>query len=186
MRRLLLALLLAAALPLAGPAAAQTDASVVPASAPAWQPMAAAVAQTRAEGKVMLVHTYAVWCGWCARMDAETYADSTVQAFVAEHFTATRLDLESPDEVPFFEHTLSMAALGRAFGVTGTPTTVFVGPDGVPITKIAGFRDAPTLLLVMQYVHGGTYETESFQQFLDRANGEPPALRFDVPSITPG
>ncbi|HEX8299772.1 MAG TPA: thioredoxin fold domain-containing protein [Rubricoccaceae bacterium] len=180
MRRLLFAFLLVAALP----ASAQTDASAIPASAPAWQPMAAAVAQSKVENKVMLVHTYAVWCGWCSRMDQETYTDSTVQAFVAEHFTATRLDLESPAQVPFFEHTLSMSALGRAFGVTGTPTTVFVGPDGVPITKIAGYRDAPTLLLVMQYVHGGTYETESFQQYLDRANGVQPALHFDVPSIS--
>ncbi len=181
MRALLFALALVAL-----PAAAQTDASVIPASAPGWLAMAPAVAQSRAEQKVMLVHAYAVWCGWCERMDRETYTDSTVQAYVAEHFVATRIDLENQTEIPFFEHTMTMAALGRAFGVAGTPTTVFVGPDGQPITKIAGFRDAPTLLLVMQYVNGGTYETESFQQYLDRINGVTPEVRFNVPDVTAG
>lgn len=181
MRALLFALALVSL-----PAAAQTDASVIPDSAPAWLPMATAVEQSRTQQKVLLVHTYAVWCGWCARMDQDTYTDPAVQAFVAEHFVPTRLDLESPAEVPFFEHTLSMAALGRAFGVAGTPTTVFVGPDGQPITKLPGFRDAPTLLLVMRYVHEGSYETETFQQFLDRINGVEPELRFDVPDVTAG
>lgn len=181
MRALLFALALVAL-----PAAAQPDASVVPDSAPAWLPMAAAVTQARSEQKVMLVHAYAVWCGWCARMDRETYTDPAVQAFVAEHFVATRLDLEGTAEVPFFDHTLSMAALGRAFGVAGTPTTVFVAPDGQPITKLPGFRDAPTLLLVMRYVQEGAYETETFQQFLDRINGVPPEVRFNVPDVTAG
>ena len=173
---------------LALPAAAQTDASRVPDSAPAWLSMADAVARTRTESKPLLVHTYAVWCGWCARFDQEVYTDPAVQAYVDEHFAPTRLDLEGQTEVPFFDHTVTMAALGNAFGVTGTPTTVFVGPDGQPLTKLPGYTDTATFLLVLRYVHEGAYATESFQQFKDRANGVAPTLQFQqaAPDVRPG
>lgn len=180
-------LALAAALALAAlPAAAQTDASQVPASAPAWVPMAEAVQQAQAQDKILLVHAYAVWCGWCAQFDREVYTDAAVQAYVSAHFVPTRLDLESAAEVPFFEHTVSMAALGNAFGVTGTPTTVFVAPDGQPISKFPGYTDTATFLLVMRYVVEAAYDTESFEQFKARLSGETPPLHFDVPAITPG
>ena len=185
LRRLALAAALVAGLA-AQPAAAQTDASVIPASAPAWLSMADAVARSKAESKPIVVHTYAAWCGWCARFDQEVYTDAAVQATIAEHFVATRLDLEGQTAVPFFDHTVTMQQLGTAFGVTGTPTTVFVGPDGMPITKLPGYTDVPTFLLVLRYVHEGAYEAETFQQFKDRATGVAPALRFDVPDITRG
>ncbi len=134
----------------------------------------------------MLVHAYTVWCGWCAQFDREVYTNPDVQAYIAAHFAPTRLDLESPAQVPFFDHTLSMAELGRAFGVTGTPTTVFVAPDGQPISKFPGYTDAATFLLVMRYVEEGAYDTESFEQFKARVTGTTPPLQFDVPAITPG
>jgi thioredoxin-related protein len=175
MLRFPLAAALAALLAL--PAAAQgTDASVVPADAPAWRSMAEAVAEAKADSTTLLVHTYASWCGWCVRMDREVYTDDAVQAYLAEHFALTRVDLEGQETVPIFEHSVPMAALGTAFGVTGTPTTVFVGPDGQLLTKLPGYADVPTFLLVLRYVHEGAYETQSFRQFLDAANGVVPAV----------
>lgn len=175
------------------PAAAQvasttgTDASVIPADAPEWLPMADAVARVRADSTTLLVHTYAPWCGWCARFDHEVYTDDAVQAYLAENFAVTRVDLEGQEPVAFFEHTVPMATLGTAFGVTGTPTTVFVGPDGQLLTKLPGYTDVPTFLLVLRYVHEAAYETESFQAFKDRANGTTPPLQLQqvVPDIAP-
>ena len=185
-RPLLLLAFVLLALLASRPAAAQTDASQIPASAPAWLSMADAVARSKAESKPIVVHTYAVWCGWCARFDQEVYTDAAVQAYLGEHFVATRIDLEGQTPVPFFEHTVSMQQLGTAFGVTGTPTTVFVAPDGMPITKLPGYTSVATYLLVLRFVHEGAYETETFQQFTDRVNGVAPALRFDVPDVTQG
>lgn len=181
-------LLVALAVSLAAPAAAQTDASVVPADAPEWLPMSDAVARAKADDRILLVHTFAVWCGWCARADQEVYTDDDVQAYLAEHYAATRIDLENPATLDFFGHTVSQAELGNAFGVTGTPTTVFVAPDGQPITKYAGYADPRTFRVLLEYVHEEAYETESFGAFLARANGVEPGLelRQAVPDIKPG
>lgn len=174
----------ALAVTLAVPALAQTDASRVPDDAPAWLPMEEAIAKAQAEDKLLLVHTYAVWCGWCARMDQEVYTDDAVQAYLAEHFVGTRVNLESEEEVPFFATTVSMARLGIAFGVTGTPTTVFVDPSGELITKLPGFADAETFGYALHFVREGAYATMGFREYVDQQRGVGmPALPQAAPDV---
>ena len=166
--RLLAVLLALAALPAAAAGASAQDA--VPADAPEWLPMSDATARAETEGKILLVYAYAPWCGWCARADREVYTDDAVQAYLAEHFAATRLDVESPAAVSFFEHTVSQARLASAFGVSATPTTVFVSPSGEALTRYPGFADARTYRVLLQFVAEAAYETEPFQAYLARAN----------------
>lgn len=169
------------------PAQAQ-DASAYPDDSPAWVPMPDAIAQAEADDRIILVHTYAAWCGWCTRADNEVYTDDDVQAYIAEHFAPTRLDLESQDSLRFFGHTVTQQQLGQAFAVTGTPTTVFVAADGQPITKYPGYTDARTFRVLLQYVVEEAYDVEPFAPYLDRANGVAPPLqlRQAVPDIAPG
>lgn len=173
------ALLAMLALLLAAPfATAQTDASRIPDDAPEWLSMADAIAQAQADGKLIVVHTYAAWCGWCARLDQEVYTDDAVQAYLADHYTATRIDTEGDAVVPFFDHEVSMTGLATALGVTGTPTTVFVDADGELITKMPGYASAETFLNALRYVREGAYETMSFAQYQDaqrEATGSPPS-----------
>ena len=162
-RPLLLALALL--LPLAG--RAQTDASVIPDDAPAWTSMEDAIATAQADGKLIVVHGYASWCGWCAKMDQDVYTDDAVQAYLAEHFTATRLDIEGDGPLQYFDAAVTPAQLGRAMGITGTPTTVFVDTDGSLITKLPGFANAETFLYALQYVREEGYERATFDQFIE-------------------
>ncbi|GAB5535820.1 MAG: hypothetical protein Rubg2KO_20690 [Rubricoccaceae bacterium] len=164
MNRLLCALaLLMAALP----AAAQTNAGLIPEDAPTWRSMNEAIALATTNDRLLVLHSYTDWCGWCARMDRETYTDDAVQAYMDEHYEATRLDLESEEVVTFFEHTVSMATLGNALQVSGTPTTVFVDSDGSLITKMPGFQDAETFLHALRYVKEEAYESVSFAEYIE-------------------
>ena len=162
LRPALLALLLAA--PLA--VAAQTDASVVPDDAPAWVPMEEAIATAQADDKLILVYGYAAWCGYCVKFDNEVFTDDAVQAYVDEHFAATRLDLEDERTMQFFDAEVTGDQLGRAMGISGTPTNVFVGSDGTMITKLPGYTDAETFLYALQYVKEEAYTTTPFDAFL--------------------
>lgn len=161
---LLLALLLAV-----GTAHAQpVDASVIPDDAPEWQPMDEAIAEADADGKVLLMHGFAKWCGWCARLDQDVYTDDNVQAYLAENFEVTRVDIENRDVIDFFEYRLPTAWLASGLGITSTPTTVFVDADtGEIITRLPGYADRETFLYALRYVREGVYETASFQDFVD-------------------
>lgn len=167
-------------------ASAQTDASRIPDDAPNWLSMADAVATARADGKLVMIHNYAAWCGWCARLDQEVYTDDAVQAYLAEHYAVTRVDIESETVVPFFEHEVSMQGLGTALGVSGTPTTVFVGADGELITKLPGFAPVATFLDALKYVREGAYATMSFAQYQQIQRSGMMPLPQSAPDVLPG
>ena len=166
------------------PAQAQTDASIIPDDAPNWTTMEDAIATARADSLLIMVHTYVPWCGWCAKLDSEVYTDDAVQAYMAENFTATRVDLEGTEIVQFFDHEVSMAGLGAAFGVSGTPTTVFVDTNGELITKLPGFADVETFLFALRFVRSGAYETLTFRQYMDAERGiGMPVLQQAAPDV---
>jgi thioredoxin-related protein len=152
---------------LSAPSFAQTNAGQIPDDAPGWRSMNDAITAAQATDRLLVLHAYTVWCGWCARMDRETYTDDAVQAYMAEHYEATRLDLESEEVVSFFDRTLAMAALGDALQVSGTPTTVFVDSDGSLITKMPGFQDAETFLFALRYVKEEAYVQVSFSEYIE-------------------
>ena len=153
---------------------AANDASVVPEDAPDWRTMAEAVADVQAGDRLLLVYGYASWCGYCVRFDREVFTDDAVQAYVDEHYAPVRLDLESEEEVGFFDATVTMAQLGAAMQITGTPTSVFVDGEGALITKLPGYTDPETYLLALRFVREAAYETTSFEDFLEAERGAAP------------
>lgn len=149
-----------------GTASAQNDASIIPDDAPEWLPMEAAIASAEQDGKLMLVYGYAAWCGFCVRFDREVFTDDAVQAYLAEHFAVTRLDIEDTTKVQFHDADVTGAELGRAMAISGTPTNVFVDAEGALITKLPGYTDPETFLYALQYVREEAYETTPFDAYL--------------------
>ncbi|MEL6615984.1 MAG: thioredoxin fold domain-containing protein [Bacteroidota bacterium] len=151
-----------------GAAVAQTDASIIPDDAPEWKPIEGAVDEARDEGRILLLHGYASWCGWCARLDQDVYTVDAVQEYLADHFEVTRLDIENRETIDFFDYRLPTAWLASGLGITSTPTTVFMDAEtGEVITRLPGYADAETFLNALQFVQEAAYETQSFQEFVD-------------------
>ncbi len=157
----------------AAPALAQTDASVIPEDAPNWLPMAEAVQASRSDSSLMVLHLYAKWCGWCARLDSDVYTDDAVQAYLGEHYIMTRVDIEGDEPLPFFDRVMTGRELAGAFQVSGTPTTVFFHPDGRYLTKLPGFAPADQFALILRYVNEGAYDDMPFPDWVQMQNGSP-------------
>lgn len=168
-RNLLLVFLLTS--PLA--VSAQVDASIIPDDAPAWVDLEVAPEQAADLDKPLLVHAYAVWCGWCVRKDEEVYTNDEVQAYVDSVFVPTRMDIESHDVIDFFDWRLPISFLASGLGATATPTTFFIRPDGSPITYLSGFREAPEMLVILKWVGEEAYLTESFEDYAERHDATP-------------
>jgi len=165
MTRLLLALALL--LP-ATAASAQIDALVVPNDSPDWLTMEDAIAKSKADSTLILVYGFASWCTFCARFDANVFTDDDVQDYIAANYSPTRLNLEDTTAVQFFDARVTGVQLGRAMGIAGTPTNVFVDVDGSLITKLPGYTDPETFLYTLQYVREAAYETMPFDAFLEQ------------------
>jgi thiol-disulfide isomerase/thioredoxin len=126
---LFLLALAAATLVAVAPAAATAE----PAAAPAWHSrLEPALAAARSQGKPILVDLYAEWCGWCHKLEAETFSSPRFADF-ARDFVLLRVDVEDGAEG---------AWLRRRLGVVNLPTLAIVDAGLVRMGLVDGY--APT------------------------------------------
>ncbi len=117
------------------------------------------------EGKYIVLDVYTEWCGFCRRMNQETYGDEGVQENLDRYFYPVRINAESDREVTFLGETYTMESLALQFGVGSYPTTIFIAPNGEPIAVQPGFIDAPTFRRMLSFVGSESYNTVSFEEY---------------------
>jgi len=130
-----------------------------------WVTLEQAQAQALDEGKYILLDIYTEWCGFCRRMNKETYADTRVQEALDRYFYPVRIDAESANRVTFHGETYAMRDLAHAFGVSSYPTTVFISPQGEPVASQPGFIEAASFYKMLSFVGSESYKNETFQQY---------------------
>lgn len=106
----------------------QTISSTLQADDISWQTdLKQAALQARSQDKAMLIQIGATWCGFCHKMDKETYRDQRVIKQVNSCFIPVRVDADQNPE--FVE----------AIGVAGLPTTVIISPELKIVKKLSGY-----------------------------------------------
>jgi thiol:disulfide interchange protein DsbD len=97
----------------------------------------------RVEGKPLIVDFYADWCTACKELDRNTFADKKVME-KSKLFVMAKIDMTSPSA--------ANSVMRTKFNVSGLPTVVFVGVDGVERKdlRIEGFVGPDEMLKKMQ------------------------------------
>lgn len=95
------------------------------------------LAQAKKEKKPALIDFYAEWCGWCERMDKDTYTDPKVIE-LSKQFVMIKVNTEDARR----------AAIKH--GVRSLPTIVITDGDSREIGRVTGYRPASSFLNEMQ------------------------------------
>jgi uncharacterized protein YyaL (SSP411 family) len=99
------------------------------------------------KNKILLVDVYTNWCGWCKRMDHDTYENSDVRDQINKDFVAVKLNPELQGKV-YKVDTLSLNGFQLLDVLTnyqrsGYPTIIFVNPKVNQVMYLsAGYQDA--------------------------------------------
>jgi thioredoxin-related protein len=168
----------------AGTSRAQSDAGE-PAPTVQWMEFDAGLKAAAAAGKHIMVDVYTDWCGYCKKLDAETYAEEGVRRILADSYvsiklkgdssrklkvTAQPLEAEGKTLLQFVvtdTATASEASLSRgALRARGFPTIAFLAPDGRLITKWDGFINAERFTAMINFIKDDLYEVMSFNDYL--------------------
>ena len=86
-----------------------------------------ALAQAARDERLVLADVRSDGCGWCDKLEAETFTDARVAAKLAT-FTLVKIDFNRQRD------------LALQWGVRGTPTTVVLDAEGTVIKTLEGFR----------------------------------------------
>jgi thioredoxin-related protein len=132
----------------------------------------------------IFVDTYTDWCGWCKKMDKETFTNSVISDILNNKFYPAKFDAEGTESVTIFgqtfindgkagkAHQLAVALLN---GQLSYPTVVFLVPqkDGkIRIQPVPGFRDPKDMEVLLSYFADKAYDTQSYEDFQKSFQGK--------------
>lgn len=87
-----------------------------------------AVAKAKAEKKLIFIDFWTTWCGWCKKLDKETYMDDSV-LLTMKDIICVSIDAESKDGAP----------IAKKYSITGFPTMVVLESDGSLRDQLVGY-----------------------------------------------
>ena len=166
MHRLLPTVLIAAILVApASQSSAQTP-PVADGSMIEWPTFTQALEEAKKNGKIVAIDVFSDTCQWCRKLQTEIYTVKELQTYVFENFQLGRINIDfTDDEITYKGYTLSSSQLGAGFGATGTPTTIFLEPDGDYITRLPGFHGYDEFFEVLRFIGTESFREMSFTEY---------------------
>ena len=112
-----------------------------------WMKFEEAVAANANNPKMILVDVYTDWCGWCKKMDKDTFTDPRVVAHLKKNFYAVKLNAEDTKRrFPFMGKTFSEAEMAVAMRVNSYPNFVVIEPGLQNLAQLPGYREPAAFL----------------------------------------
>ncbi|MEZ4985257.1 MAG: DUF255 domain-containing protein [Saprospiraceae bacterium] len=115
--------------------------------------------------KKIFIDVYTDWCGWCKRMDASTFTDPDVSAYMNEHFYAVKFNAEGNQQLEYKDKTYSFEpSIGRSGvhtlavkllnGRLGYPSFVYLDEEQESLKISPGYKTPDVLLTELKAVVG--------------------------------
>lgn len=129
------------------------------------------------DAKRVFIDCYTDWCGWCKRMDKDTFSDTTIAKLMNHYFYNVKYNAESSEEITFggkkyvnqnpsgrrgAAHDLAKMLLGNRLSY---PSFSVLNSDLTIATVIPGYYPPKDFEPMVVFI-GGKYESKyNFEEF---------------------
>ncbi len=140
-----------------------------------WLSLEEALEKQKTEPRKIFMDVYTDWCGWCKRMDANSFANPVVAQYLNEKWYPVKFDAEQKAAVQYKgkEYTFVPSG-GRGYhqlaaeltgGRLSYPTTIYLDEKGDPIQSIPGYKDALNLDKILKFFGENHYIAKTWVGF---------------------
>lgn len=132
-------------------------------------------AQAKIGSRIYFVDFYTTWCGWCKKMDRDTFSDPTVAKILNTYYYPVKFDAERTKKVIWNGrvyppattaargvHAFTTAILGKQ---AGFPTGAFLRADGSLIQVVPGYFKPQEFVVVLWYFASGDCDKYPFDRY---------------------
>ena len=136
---------------------------------------AMAMAQSDEEPKKIFIDVYTDWCGWCKKMDKDTFQNPEVALYMSQNFYMVKLDGEGKEPIEFRGKTYKYVPSGRRGyhelaaallkGRLSYPTVVFMDEDLNLLTPVPGYQKPEPFLNIARFFGDDIYKEKDWQTY---------------------
>ena len=125
--------------------------------------------------KKWLVDVYTDWCGWCKRMDMETFSHPVIAKYINENYYAVKLNAESRESITFNGTTYKyMEQGGRGYqelavsflnGQMSFPSIAYLNDDLQLLGAVPGYKTPQTMEPLLNYIVENKFTSQSLADY---------------------
>jgi len=124
----------------------------------------------------LFIDAYTDWCGWCKKMDQDTFTNSVIADILNTKFYPVKFNAEGKESITFLGQTfINDGKAGRAHqlavallqGQLSYPTVVFLTQEGekLGVSPVPGYREPKDMEVLLSFFSDNSYKTKSFENF---------------------
>lgn len=126
--------------------------------------------------KPIFIDAYTDWCGWCKKMDQETFTNPVIAEMLNTEFYPVKFNAEGKESITFLGQTFindgkagnaHQLAVALLQGRLSYPTVVFMTQkdNKYQVSPVPGFRQAKEMEMLLSFFADRAYESQKWEDY---------------------